>query len=119
MRVFTFLARLLTAPWRAYTEYQLTKLRLQVEAQTAPMKAMAEMVREMADSQRGTATVLQTWLDGFRVHEVPSSSTVRDEDEAAAERARNGVDSPGVSLPGLTPAQAQALLSDFVEFDQP
>lgn len=120
MRLFTIVVRFLTAPWRAYTEYQLAKLRIQAEAQAAPMKAMSEMVQTMATAMTQNAEVLKTWLDGFKVTELPSSSVVRDEDEAALERARAGIDDPTLgNLPGLTPAQAKALLNDFVEFDRP
>lgn len=120
MRLFTIIGRALTAPWRAWTGYRLERLRIQAEAQAAPMKAMTEMVQTMAEAMTQNANVLQTWLEGFRVTELPSTSTVRDEDEASLERARAGIDDPTLgNLPGLTPAQAKALLNDFVEFDRP
>jgi hypothetical protein len=103
-------------PWRAWSEYRLERLRIQAEAQAAPMRAMQGMVERMADAMGQNATVLQTWLDGFKVKEIPSSSVVRDEDEAAAERARHG-DDPSITALGMTPAEAQALMKAFIETD--
>jgi hypothetical protein len=116
--MFKAFVQFLTAPWRAWTEYQLAKLRIQAEAQSAPMLAMASMVQTMAGAMTQNAEVLQTWLNGFKVTELPSTSNVRDSDEVAAERARVGIDMPGLGSIGLTPSQAQALLADFVEFDK-
>ena len=119
MRLFRIIGRAITAPWRGWSEYRLERLRSQAEAQAAPMKAMQGMVSEMAQAMGQNATVLQTWLDGFKVHEVPSTSTIRDEDEVASERARAGVgDDPGVSTLGMSPAEAQALMKQFIEFDK-
>jgi len=115
MKLFTILARIISAPWRGWTSYRLECLRIQAEAQAAPMRAMQGMVSEMAQAMGQNATVLQTWLDGFKVHEVPSTSTMRDEDEIAAERSRAGIDMPGLESIGLTPSQAQALMADFIE----
>ena len=113
MSLFTILG----APWRAWTEYRLERLRIQAEVTTAPMRAMQGMVERMADAMTQHSTVLQTWLDGFKVHEVPSTSTVRDEDEANAERARHG-DDPSVTTLGMSASEAQALMKSFIEFDK-
>jgi hypothetical protein len=117
MTLFRIVERIVSAPWRGWTGYRLERLRIQAEAQAAPMHAMQGMVSKMADAMGQNATVLQTWLDGFKVHEIPSTSTIRDEDEANAERARHG-DDPGVSTLGMSPAEAQALMNDFIEFDR-
>jgi hypothetical protein len=108
--------RFLTAPWRAWTAYQLAKLQLTVNAQSRPMELMLSMVQEMANAQRAQTAVLQTWLEGFKVTELPSSTHVRDEDEVAAERARHGDDPSGTTL-GMSAAEAQALMKSFIDTD--
>ena len=71
---------------------QLALARVQAEAQremfTSMMGSMETMVREMGETSRQQAQILQEWLKGFRTAEAPSSSVVTEEQEAQAERAR-------------------------------
>lgn len=49
--------------------------------QAASLEKVGEMVKTISEAQLKSASVLQTWLEGFKVMEAPESSTVRDEDE--------------------------------------
>ena len=81
--------------WRASREaarreHELALARIQADANkevllafTESMKSTIEQTTAMAREQ---TSVLQEWLKGFRTVEVPTSTTVRDEDEARAER---------------------------------
>ena len=65
-----------------WTEYRLERLRLKLAAQNKPFEVMAEAIK--AQSQ-----FLQDWLSGFKMTDLPTSSTVRDIDEYQAELERN------------------------------
>jgi hypothetical protein len=71
---------------------QLALARVQADAQremfTSMMSSMETMVKEMGDTSRQQSAILQEWLKGFRTVEMPSTSTIREEDEAQAERRR-------------------------------
>jgi hypothetical protein len=104
MSVFRRILDVLASPWRAWSQYRLERLRIITDAQNAP-------VREMASAMREQTKVLQTWLEGFKVAEVPTSSVVRDEDEVASERERGAK--------ALNPAQITRMFEDLVDFDMP
>ena len=87
----------LLLPFRAWRNYRLERLALEVKAQSAPFEQMAAIVREAMDAQREQTKVLQTWMEMFRVADIPTSTTVRDEDEVRAEVDR--------SFNNMTPAQ--------------
>lgn len=44
-------------------------------------KSNTEMVREMAAANAASAKVMQTWLDGFKTTEIPSSTTITEAKE--------------------------------------
>lgn len=115
--MWTRFVDMLCAPWRAWTKYQLAKMRVHAEISAKPLEIMLNIVREQADVQREQTRVLQTWLDGFRVHETPTSTVIRDEDEVAAEREREGISNMEV-LRALD-AEAAKVLEDLVSFDMP
>lgn len=49
--------------------------------QAAALEKVGTMVGEIAKGQQKSAEVLQTWLEGFKVMEMPTSSVVTEEDE--------------------------------------
>lgn len=85
-------------PFKEKREHELRLAQLQLDNQRLMMEALTklgerqaeslekvgEMVKTIADAQQKSTQVLQTWLDGFKVMDLPESSTIRDEDEVKA-----------------------------------
>lgn len=111
MSIFRRFLAIFAAPWRAWTTYRLDRLRIQADIAARPLETVLSMVKEMADAQREQTKVLQTWLEGFKVSEVPTSTVIRDEDEVEAERERRGK--------ALKPAEVTRMFEDLVDFDMP
>jgi type II secretory pathway component GspD/PulD (secretin) len=80
------------ADW--YADYQLKRLTLQMEAQTAPYRAMERTVDALVKSNQATTAVLQQWIEGFQTTSVASTSTLRDTDEVRLELERLGFERP-------------------------
>lgn len=74
----------------ARREHELALARIQAEANKEVLLAftssMQNTIQQTADMAREQTAVLQEWLKGFRTIEMPATSVVRDEDEAAKER---------------------------------
>lgn len=96
-------------PFRAWRDYRLARLRLQVEAASAPFVQMTALVREVMDAQREQTKVFQAWMEMFRVVDLPKSTTVRDEDEVRSEQERH--------FTNLTPEQQLAWVNQQVDSD--
>jgi hypothetical protein len=64
-----------------YKQYRLDIIKAQSDADNAQFILMKEMVV----AQTG---IIQNWLDGFKVTEIPSSTIMRDEDEYIEEQNR-------------------------------
>jgi len=77
-------------PWNSWKAYRLERLRIQTEAQTKPFEAMVDLVKEVMAAQREQTKVFESWLDMFRVKDVPSSTVVTDQDEYMMELIRTG-----------------------------
>ena len=60
----------------------------QLMMQENSLKIFEGMLKEVLDVTKGQTQVLQTWLDSFKVTEVPKTSIVREEDEVNAEYER-------------------------------
>jgi hypothetical protein len=93
----------------ASREHELTLARIQAEAQREVLLAftdsMKSTIQQTTDMAREQTAVLQEWLKGFRTVEMPTSTTVREEDEAAAERERMRVAGFPVESTGLEQMQ--------------
>jgi uncharacterized membrane protein YqiK len=111
--------------FKAKRDHELALARLQAENQRLMVEAIAkmsdrqadslekvgEMVKTIAEAQQKSSDVLQTWLDGFKVMEMPQPSTVRDEDEVrmTIERTLSGENPILPAMPeGLPPELALA-----------
>lgn len=64
-----------------YKQYRLDVIKAKSDIQNKPYEAMMEIVKAQSK-------FLQDWLDGFKVTEVPISTTIRDEDEYRMEQER-------------------------------
>lgn len=89
--------------------YLADTIRAMSEQQAKSLEKVGEMVQTIAQSQQKTSEVLQTWLDGFKVTELPTSSTVTEEDEVrmTVERALTAPDSILPPMPEGLPAEFQ------------
>lgn len=54
----------------------------------AALRTHTDALTRLIDAQTAQTKVLQSWMDSFKVTELPSTQTVRDEDEYRAERDR-------------------------------
>lgn len=70
-------------PFKQWADYRLKRLEMELAAQVKPYEAILAAV----DSQN---QFLKNWLEGFRVTEIPASSTKRDEDSWVEEQAKDG-----------------------------
>lgn len=75
-------------PFVWYQQYKLERLRLQLEAQNKPYDTLAAVVDKLSTAQQEQTKVLQEWMQGFKVTEVPTSSVMRDIDEWRLEQDR-------------------------------
>jgi hypothetical protein len=57
----------------------------QLMMQENSLKIFEGMLKEVLDVTKSQTNVLQTWLDSFKVTEVPKTTVVREEDEVQAE----------------------------------
>lgn len=64
-----------------WTDYRLKRLEMELTAQNKPFETILQAVQ----SQNA---ILNEWLQGFKVHELPNSHVVRDRDEWEAEQNR-------------------------------
>lgn len=73
-------------------QHQLRMLQIivdqQRESQENSLKILEGVVQEVLNTSKQQTKIFEDWLGLFRVSEVPKSTTVRDEDEVAAERER-------------------------------
>ena len=96
-------------------QMQLDQQRLMIEAltqlgsqQATSLEKIGEMVQTIAASQQKSSDVLQTWLEGFKVMEMPQSTTMRDEDEV-----REAIERTLASDGGILPAIPHDLPAEF------
>lgn len=74
----------------------------QAEFQQQALTTIANIVQRFTESQDNTNKVLQTWLEGFKVTELPKSTVIHDEDIIAREREHyrsRGFDVPETDIP--------------------
>ena len=72
------------------------------EFQQQSFKTIELIVDKFTQSNAETMKVLQTWLDGFKMTSLPTSTVIHDEDIIAKERDHyrsQGYDVPETSLP--------------------
>lgn len=72
------------------------------EFQQQSFKTIETIVEKFTQSHAETTKVLQSWLDGFKVSTVPTSTVVHDSDIIAKERdyyRSKGYDVPETDLP--------------------
>jgi hypothetical protein len=97
-------------PFTWYSEYRLAKLKLELDAKNKPF----EMISAAVQSQ---SQFIKEYFGSFRTTELPSSNTIRDEDEfnREVEQAYGGVN-PGVasSIRNAIKAGAMPELKDIL-----
>lgn len=77
-----------------WTDYRLKRLEMELAAKNKPFETILQAVQ----SQNA---ILNEWLQGFKVHEMPNSTVVRDRDEWEAEMNReydHALDEPSSKL---------------------
>lgn len=75
-----------------WTDYQLKKLELKLQAQNRPFELMAQAISAQSK-------FLEDWLGNFKTTDIPTSTIVRDADEYYAEQQRireSGELDPGI-----------------------
>lgn len=97
------------------TEQELlrTLVEQQAEFQHKALTTIESIVQRFAETQAETNKVLQTWLEGFKITELPKSTVRRDEDIIALEKDRYralGYDVPETDLPGTAEEGIAAML---------
>ncbi len=110
------LGRALRAPltlWEGHVaarrDHELALVRLQLEAQHGMVTAMADLMKGslegIAQAQAAQQDLFKTWLEGFKTTDLPTSTTIREEDEIrmAMEREADWLQAQGVpvSVDGL------------------
>ncbi len=74
-----------------WSEYRLKRLQIKLDAQNRPYEIMADAIKSQAD-------MITQYFNSFKTTEIPTSHTIRDEDEYNAEIERSGSKlNPGVS----------------------
>ncbi len=74
-----------------WSEYRLKRLQIKLDATNRPYEILASAVASQAD-------MVTRYFDSFKTTEIPTSHTIRDEDEYNAEIERSGGKlNPGVS----------------------
>lgn len=68
-------------PFVWYSQYQLDKLKLKLDAQNKPFETLASAIGNQAE-------FIKAYFEGFKVTEIPTSTIIRDEDAYIAEQQR-------------------------------
>ena len=90
--------------FNAWRNYRLDRLRLKLDARNKPYDTVADIGRQFMAMQADQTKVLQTWMDSFKITELPKSTVVRDADEFSEEQ-----DRAYAELHDLPPGVAQSI----------
>ncbi len=83
------------------------------EFQQQSFKTIETIVEKFTQSHADTTKVLQSWLDGFKISTIPTSTVVRDEDILKKEReyyTDQGYDLPDTPAPPDIESSITAML---------